>query len=97
MAKRESPEWVSPIVKIILLNENNCNLDTLYSTIPNYIQFTEQELRASGIAGETLWRGTLRGYLSHLVKDGELDRTYDYKNKPWYNVRNPNGWDFLFE
>lgn len=96
MLKRESPEWVRSVVKIILLHENNTNIDTLYSEIPKYIHLTEHERRLSGIAAEQLWRGTLRGYLSDLVKDGTLKRNYGPRRKPWFSVACPDDWNFLF-
>ena len=96
--KRESPEWICPIVKIILRHGNYANYDTLYAEIPTNIDppLTEYEKRLSGKENpEYEWRGTLRGYLSDLVKDGTLRKDIGSGNRRWFSVINPDEWSFL--
>ncbi len=95
--KRESPEWIIPIVKIILIHGNYASYDILYNEIPKNIQppLTEYEWRPSGRVGEWEWRGTLRGYLSDLIKDGTLRKDIDSRNKRWFSVVHPDEWNYL--
>lgn len=75
------------------LRQNGINVTSITHNPP----LTEFEWRPSGKAGEFEWRGTLRGYLSDLVKDGTLRKDVGPRNKRWFSVIHPDEWNFLLE
>jgi hypothetical protein len=82
---------------IILRHENYCSLSpVLYSEIPKYIQLTPHEKSGSGKEPEAIWRGTLRGYLSRLYKNKEVDK-HPVRGTKIYRVVKPEHWDYLLE
>ena len=71
--KRNCFEWHNAIFKIINKYDNDADYCAFYTEIPIILNpLTERELKGSGIKQEATWRGTLRGYLSHMVRDGLL-------------------------
>jgi hypothetical protein len=72
--KRSRTEWQTAITSIITNNGGRADMDTLYAIIPNVLALNERELRPSTEKArfEPVWRGTLRGYLSDMVRDSIL-------------------------
>ena len=75
--KRSETEWYAAIRKIIDANKGIANYKQLYQNIPGILILNARELKLSGEEKEAKWRGTLRGYLSHLTSDGILEKTRD--------------------
>ncbi len=91
--RREYIEWQTAIATIILLHDNYCLLNpTLYIEIKKFIRFTEHEQKPSGEAGEKICRGTLRGYLSDMVRDGLLKKDFGGTKHVRYSVMKPEEW-----
>ena len=74
--KRNAKEWHDAIIKIIRKHKGSADYTNFYSEIPELLRLNERELRPSTPKAnyESVWRGTLRGYLSDMVQDGTLSK-----------------------
>jgi hypothetical protein len=86
--RRYAKEWHDTITYIIRQHGGSACYDDFYREIPLILQLNEWELRPSGVKQESIWRGTLRGYLSHMVKKGILSRSYTERG-PIFRLANP--------
>lgn len=70
--KRKRKEWHDAILSIIQRHGGRATYRNFYPEIPEILQLTERELKPSTVGAnyEFVWRGTLRGYLSHMVQEG---------------------------
>lgn len=86
--KRTADEWHNAIISIIRKHGGLANYGNFYSEIPKILPLTDRELRPSteGANYESVWRGTLRGYLSDMVLDGILTKS-GTRRKPMFSEK----------
>ena len=79
--KRNAKEWHDAIIKTIRKHEGSADYTDFYSEIPELLRLNKRELRPSTPKAnyESVWRGTLRGYLSDMVQEGALSK--EIKNR----------------
>ncbi|MBN2330841.1 MAG: hypothetical protein JXC85_03430 [Candidatus Aenigmarchaeota archaeon] len=75
--KRKAEEWHDAIFEIIKRHGGKADYDSFYNEIPNLLHLNKRELRPSTPKAnlELVWRGTLRGYLSDMIKAGILTKS----------------------
>lgn len=86
--KRRHEEWHKAIYEIIERHGGKADYNHFYSEIPDILKLNEWELRPSTAKAnyEKVWRGTLRGYLSHMVRDGLLTKN-GKRSEPIFSIK----------